>query len=54
MQAEFTVQVDFADNYVCHYFEDLHDNEQASVHPAVIHYKAATAFSCTIRKNYHK
>ena len=37
------MQVDFAENYVCHYLEEIssayYSKEQVTVHPAVIHYK---------------
>ena len=42
-KTECTVQVDFAENYVCHYLEEINNayysKEQLTVHPAVIHYK---------------
>jgi len=43
LQTECTVQLDFAENYVCHYFEEVssayYSKEQVTVHPTVIHYK---------------
>ena len=37
------MQVDFAENYVCHCLEEIssayYSKEQVTVHPAVIHYK---------------
>ena len=42
-KTECTVQVDLAENYVCHYLEEIsnafYSKEQVTVHPAVIHYK---------------
>ena len=42
-KTEYTVQVDFAENYVCHYLEKkgsaYYSKEQVTVHLAVIHYK---------------
>lgn len=43
-QRECAVHVDFAENYVCHFFEEVssayYSKEQVTVHPSVVYYKA--------------
>lgn len=42
-KSHVTVQIDFAENYVCHFGEEVqsayYSKEQVTVHPAVVHFK---------------